>query len=198
MPTGATLPALDEPNAGRLNIQYGPHADTVITENPPRFSWLPMIEAESFTGLPLNFFTPDTTLPAGDYHWSYAVWSPSEKAPSSTWSVTRSFTIADGLPETPLASRDTRYASAEMAHPRLWLSPDLLTQFKKDLAKDPSHCTWDVFFEKSVAPWMERDLITFGARLILRAKNCSTRSGICPWARRSPMTPKCATARKSG
>lgn len=179
MPTGATLPALDEPNAGRLNIQYGPHADTVITENPPRFSWLPMIEAEaqyvlristdpsfpkaktqSFTGLPLNFFTPDTTLPAGDYHWSYAVWSPSEKAPSSTWSVTRSFTIADGLPETPLASRDTRYASAEMAHPRLWLSPDLLTQFKKDLAKDPSHCTWDVFFEKSVAPWMERDLIT--------------------------------------
>jgi len=174
-----SLPLLDEPKAGRLNIQYSPHAGTVIAENPPRFTWLPMIEAEAqyvlristdpkfpagkttrYEGLPLNLFTPDTPLDAGEYHWSYAVWSPSDKAPASTWSQTRSFTLADGLPQTPLASRATRYKKAEMAHPRLWLSPQLLKNFQKDLAKDPTHCSWDVFFEKSVAPWMERDLIT--------------------------------------
>ena len=180
MPDGTpSLPLLDEPKAGRLNIQYSPHAGTVIAENPPRFTWLPMIEAEaqyvlrvstdpkfpaskttSYAGLPLNLFTPDAALAPGEYHWSYAVWSPSDKAPASTWSQTRSFTLSGGLPETPLASRATRYDKAEMAHPRLWLSPQLLKTFQKDLAKDPDHCSWDVFFDKSVAPWMERDLIT--------------------------------------
>jgi len=46
-----------------------------------------------------------------------------------------------------------------MAHPRLWLSPKSLKAFQKDIAKDPSHCAWDVFFDKSVALWMDRDII---------------------------------------
>ena len=39
------LTALDQPKAGRLNIQYAPDGEDVV-ENPPRFTWLPVIEDE--------------------------------------------------------------------------------------------------------------------------------------------------------
>ena len=87
------LPLLDEPKAGRLTIQYSPTADTDVTENPPRFMWIPVVDddaryvlrlstdrtfpegkTQQFTDLPLNFFTPDTILAPADYHWSYATW----------------------------------------------------------------------------------------------------------------------------
>ena len=42
-----TLSRLDEPQAGRLTIQYAPDADTEVAENPPRFTWLPVIEDEA-------------------------------------------------------------------------------------------------------------------------------------------------------
>jgi len=93
MPSGTTkLPALNEPKAGRLNIQYAPTEASEVAENPPRFSWLPVIEAEAqymlrvssdpafpkgktqiYTDLPLNFFTPPAPLEPGELHWSYAV-----------------------------------------------------------------------------------------------------------------------------
>lgn len=119
------LPLLDEPKAGRLTIQYSPTADTDVTENPPRFMWIPVVDDDAryalrlstdpdfskgntqvFENLPLNFFTPDTTLEPAQYHWSYATWDG--EAVASAWSTTRSFTIAEGLAETPLPSRKTR------------------------------------------------------------------------------------------
>ncbi|SNR44182.1 DUF4962 domain-containing protein [Puniceibacterium sediminis] len=172
-----TLPTLDEPRAGRLTIQYGPTAETVLAENPPRFSWIPVIEDEAvytlrvstdarypkaatyvFTGIPLNFFTPDAALPAGDYHWSYAQCDAAGK-PLTRWSTDRRFHLPDGLPDTPLAPRASRFDRATRAHPRLWLSPERLTQFRKDVAEDPEHCTWSTFHAGSVLPWMERDII---------------------------------------
>ena len=45
--SGTTAPMLDEPKTGRLTIQYAPDADTQIVENPPRFTWLPVIEDEA-------------------------------------------------------------------------------------------------------------------------------------------------------
>lgn len=166
---------LDAPKAGRLTIQYAPDKGSVITENPPRFSWLPVLEPEAqyvlritdanskevqrHDAIALNFFTPDNALPPGDYQWSYAVWSPKTKDASTDWSVARPFHIAADLPETPLAARKTRYKTTDIAHPRLWLSPAKLKTFRNSVATDPSHCTWDTFFEKSCAPWMERDVM---------------------------------------
>ncbi|MBT0957561.1 DUF4962 domain-containing protein [Alphaproteobacteria bacterium KMM 3653] len=171
-------PPLDEPNSGQLTIQYAPTADSVIAENPPRFTWLPVIEDEAqyvlrvsgdpaypakgthvFANIPLNFFTPDVTLPDGSYHWSYATCDAKTGKPTSQWSQSRAFTIAAGLPETPLASRETRFNNATRAHPRLWLTPDRLKQFRKDVAKDADHCTWSNFFENSVLPWMDREVM---------------------------------------
>ncbi|CAA6814310.1 MAG: Unknown protein, partial [uncultured Thiotrichaceae bacterium] len=37
---------LDEPKAGRLNIEYSPAAGASVIENPPRFMWLPVVEDE--------------------------------------------------------------------------------------------------------------------------------------------------------
>lgn len=174
----SSLAVLDEPSAGRLTIQYSPQPDTQINENPPRFTWLPTIEdgaqyvirispnakysandTLSFNAIPLNFFTPDKVLTPGDYVWSYAVWSPDTQSPSSHWSCDRHFTVNPQLPETPLPSRQTRFTQSNKDHPRLWMNKARIGEFREALANDPAHCTWDVFYEKSVLPWMDRDVM---------------------------------------
>lgn len=172
------LAVLDEPKAGRLTIQYAPTEASNLAENPPRFTWLPVIEDEAqyivristdaeypakgthvFANIVLNFFTPDVALAAGDYVWSYAVCDPTSGKPATNWSTDRKFSIASDLPQTPLASRDTRYSKTASSHPRLWLTSDRLDQFRADVAKDADHCTWSNFYEKSVVPWMDRDVM---------------------------------------
>ncbi len=176
--TKKRLAYLDEPRAGRLNIQYSPTGGEAIAENPPRFKWLPVVEEEAtyvlrisqdseypdgatiyYKDIPLNFFTPDATLEAGEYHWSYAVWDAKADAPSTNWSQTREFSVAGGIYETPLPSRETRYADVDMAHPRLVMGPSDLTEFKKALKTDPDHNGWAAFYEKSVLPWMDREVM---------------------------------------
>jgi len=176
--TSTSLSMLDEPATGRLTIQYSPVASTEITENPPRFTWLPTIEdgaqyvirvstdtnyvegkTLAYQGISLNFFTPNTVLAAGDYVWSYALWSPENKAPASNWSSDRHFSITTELPSTPLAQRDTRFANANKDHPRLWMNKDRISSFKQALASDPGHCTWDVFYSQSARPWMDREIM---------------------------------------
>ena len=170
------LPLLDEPKAGRLTIQYSPTADTDVTENPPRFMWIPVVDDDAryalrlstdpdfsngntqvFENLPLNFFTPDTTLEPAQYHWSYATWD--SDAVASAWSTTRSFTIAEGLAETPLPSRKTRLEHVALDHPRLWMTNDRLSDFVDAVKADQEYCTWSTFYAKSVLPWMDRDII---------------------------------------
>ena len=167
---------LDEPRAGRLTITYSPTDDDQIIENPPRFKWLPVIEddahytlriesktsssdAWTFTRLPLNFFTPDTTLPAGDYRWSYAVCDASSGEPITTYSTWREFTVAEGLPHTPLNSREQRFHEVTREHPRLWMTPERLARFATEVKQKPDNYTWSTFYEKSVLPWMDVDVM---------------------------------------
>ncbi|WP_405401826.1 DUF4962 domain-containing protein [Paracoccus sp. Ld10] len=170
---------LDEPKAGRLTIQYGPEQGADTVENPPRFTWLPVLEDEAsyvlrisrdpefpadgtmlFADIPVNFFTPDKALTPGAYHWSYAVCEPQTGKPVTTWSRARSFVVGDDLPETPLAGRADRFADAPIGHPRLWLNADRLAEFKQAVAADPDHCTWSSFYSKSVLPWMDRNVMS--------------------------------------
>ena len=172
----ASRATLDAPKAGRLTVQYAPENGAEVAENPPRFTWLPVIEDEAryafrlsgdpafpegrtsvHYGLPLNFHTPPEPFDPGTYHWSYCVWD--DGAPASEWSEPRAFTIPEGVPETPLASRLERWESADLAHPRLWLGPERLETFRKAVADDPDHCGWADFLERSVRPWMDRDVM---------------------------------------
>ncbi|WP_353474542.1 DUF4962 domain-containing protein [Salipiger sp. H15] len=175
--TRQALPPLDEPRAGRLTIQYGPTETSEITENPPRFTWLPVIEdgaryalrvspdprypagsTQIFTGVPRNFFTPGAPLAPGSYHWSYAQCDEAG-TPVTQWSSNRSFTLPEGLPETPLAPCASRFDGGTRAHPRLWLGPERLAGFRKEVAADPEHCTWSTFYRESVLPWMDREVM---------------------------------------
>ncbi len=181
MPTAAPdhTAYLDQPVAGRLNIQYAPGPNDTLVENPPRFTWLPVIEDEAryvlrlstdpdyaapqtqiFNNIALNFFTPDRVLEPGLYHWSYAVWDSDTGAPATAWSMSRSFTLAADLPSTPLPGRAIRYADVDRSHPRLWLGPSELAAFREAVAVDPHHCTWSTFYERSVKPWLDRPVIT--------------------------------------
>lgn len=169
---------LDEPDAGRLNIQYAPANGEQIVENPPRFMWLPVVEDEAcyvvrvsedssfpdtntriFEDIPLNFLTPDVVFEPGTYHWSYAVWNKETGKPATEWSQSRSFETVPELPSVPLPNRTDRYSLVDLAHPRLWLGPKALEQFRKNLANDPDHCSWSTFYEKSVLPWMDRPVM---------------------------------------
>ena len=169
---------LDEPKAGRLNIQYSPDSGTAVIENPPRFMWLPVVEDEAhyvlrissdanfadaktqlYTDIALNFFTPDAALEPGQYFWSYAVWNQETAAPLTHWSQVREFAIEESATKVPLISRDTRYKTLKTEHPRLWLDNKGVKAFRKSLAKDANYCDWENFFEKSVKPWMERPVM---------------------------------------
>ena len=164
---------LDEPRAGRLTIAYSPSPDLEIIENPPRFMWLPVIEDDAqytlriesdtdswtFTNIALNFYTPDTTFPAGKFRWCYAVCDANSGQPVSTWSSKREFEIKNDLPQTPLSTREARFKNATRAHPRLWMTPERLHTFCSDIKIDPDKYTWPTFYKKSVLPWMEKDIM---------------------------------------
>ncbi len=173
------LAYLDEPAAGGLTINYKPQAGDELTENPPRFCWLPVLDEDAryilrisssqdyadadttyYKDIRLNFHTPDKPLAPGDYVWSYAEWSPDTGAAISQWSKTRSFHISEGLPETPLPARSVRYAKTSPAHPRLWLDQNSLASFRDAIGQDAGHCAWDDFFKHSVQPWMEREILS--------------------------------------
>ncbi len=174
----SSLPVLDEPRAGKMNIGYRPDKHTDIAENPPRFTWMPVIEDEAcyvlristdknfaqgnthvFSNIPVNFFTPDVVLPAGNYYWSYAVWSEQAQTNQSSWSQTREFDIDEGLPQTPLPRRHNRDDALSAAHPRLWLNASTLPEFSKAVADSSEFCGWSHFIEHSVQPWMEREVM---------------------------------------
>lgn len=169
----ASRKPLEEPSAGNLTVQYGPTEHAAIEENPPRFVWLPELDAQAryavrvagasldepliFSDIANNFFTPDRVLAPGTYTWAYAVWS--DGAVASDWSSERSFTLAEGLPECPAMPRAERYAGLDLSHPRLWLNGSKLAEFRQRVAENPSHARWSDFVEKSVRPWMDRPLI---------------------------------------
>lgn len=169
---------LDEPKAGRLNINYSPASGASVIENPPRFMWLPVVEDGSlyvlkvssdesfpeantdvFTDIPLNFHTPNKTYATGSYYWCYAEWNTTDKTQKTRWSEVRQFTIEEDAIQVPLVGRDERYSNINKAHPRLWLNPEQLEAFSIDLKKTPDLNSWDVFFEKSVKPWIDRPVM---------------------------------------
>ncbi len=148
-----------------------------VEENPPRFTWLPVIDDSAhyclrisndpafpedqtrlFGDIPTNMFTPPETFQEGTWHWTYAV--QGEAGPVTNWSVTRTFEIAPDLPQAPLPRRSDRWTGTDTAHPRLWLQTDKLKSFRKAVKANPTHCAWDVFFEKSVLPWMDEDIMS--------------------------------------
>ncbi|TDF96571.1 DUF4962 domain-containing protein [Paenibacillus piri] len=175
---------LYQPQSGVLTVQYEPDEQSVLIENPPRFTWIPaQLEHDRYTlqfsrsaqfatddtvtvqEIPYNLYTPEHALEPGRYYWRYALLLEPEESASdspalqSEWSRVRSFNVPDGLPLTPLAGRKTRYAKAAEAHPRLWLQADELPEFRRKVRENPDAIGWTAFYERSVKPWVEHELI---------------------------------------
>lgn len=169
--------ALYQPQSGLLTVQYAPDEMTVLIENPPRFTWIPAkLEHDRYVlqysssslfpledtitvqPIPYNMYTPDHVFTPGAYYWRYALLLQ-EEGQQTEWSHIRSFTVQDGLPETPLPSRGDRYTKLSMNHPRLWLQAEELPAFRHKIREFPAESGWDVFVERSVKPWIDRELI---------------------------------------
>ncbi|MWV46449.1 DUF4962 domain-containing protein [Paenibacillus sp. HJL G12] len=174
-----TTNALYQPLSGDLTVQYLPCEEVRISENPPRFTWIPakleddsyMLEISSspefapentrtYGPVPYNFFTPDDALLPGSHYWHYALIEGSGKeASQSEWSLTRKFEVPEGLPETPLPPRAGRYDGVSGSHPRLWLQKSGIEAFRERLQQDADGAGWTEFYEKSVLPWLSRELV---------------------------------------
>lgn len=171
------LPRLEQPATGRLTVQPSPHPQTVLAENPPRFNWIPDIDAGTryalrlrgpgdaadggeilASGLRLNFFTPSRCLAPGRYAWSYALCDEAGTL-RSQWSAELAFDVPQGLTQSPGLVHADRYAGCDLQHPRLWLSPIERDAFAAALARDPQHGGWPEFFDKGVRPWCDREPI---------------------------------------
>lgn len=177
---------LSQPPSGVLTIGYAPDEHTSFIENPPRFTWMEekqgrnhymlqygrspeFNEGSTVTINPIhyNFCTPNHSFEPGIYYWRYAlvdtdvddVDSICAFKRGSEWSISRSFTIPDNLPETPLPASVSRYEKAKSSHPRLWLQADGIQRFREQLAGDRNYCGWDNFYEQSVVPWLSKPLI---------------------------------------
>lgn len=167
---------LFQPHNGVLDVAYAPEEHTEIAENPPRFTWMPAVleggsyrlqlssdpgfaprTTKEYAGIPYNLFTPDEVLAPGGYYWRYAL--VTEDGSLSEWSKIRGFTVAPGLPEMPLPARDSRYAAAATAHPRLWLQAEELPRFRDAVKRDPEGTGWAGFVAEAVQPWAKRPLI---------------------------------------
>lgn len=155
---------LIEPKHSILTIPYSPNGER-LEENPPGFTWLPEGEdgllyklqvsrdktfsdetTEEYGKIPRNFYTPDHPLDAGTYYWRYSLDGESKYS----YSRIRSFTIEAGAVETPLPSGAERYIKGDMGHPRIWLNPESVEKFKKELEKDKSFCGFNWFYDQSV------------------------------------------------
>jgi hypothetical protein len=162
---------LYQPPSTPLSVQYQPDEHTILIENPPRFTWMParlddecyrlqvasspdFSDAQTYEPIRLNVFTPPQAFPVGRHYWRYALCDAPDQ-----WSIVRTFTVPPDLSQTPLPPADQRYTHAEMAHPRLWLNPARLADFRAKLAQDPDWCGWSAFYQQSVLPWVDRPLI---------------------------------------
>lgn len=170
---------LYQPEPSVLNTAYEPHENTVILENPPRFTWMPaklnddiyVLEISSdinFQGKntrkyrPVyhNFFTPSQPLNPGTYYWRYALLDDEDPGKRiTTWSNTRKFTVPEDLPQTPLLSRTDRYKDANVGRPRLWLSESELENFKMKIMSDSTNYNFNIFYEKSVKKYLTMSII---------------------------------------
>ncbi|WP_028549383.1 DUF4962 domain-containing protein [Paenibacillus sp. UNC451MF] len=169
---------LYQPQSGALTVQYEPDSTTQMIENPPRFTWIPaQLDNDSYIlqyskssqfeevhtvtvqPIPYNLYTPDEVLAAGNYYWRYALLDSESGGGQTEWSIVRSFTVPEGLPQTPLPSREVRFQHAATEHPRLWLQANELPDFRQKVKEDSAYCGWDVFMERSVKPWIVKELI---------------------------------------
>ncbi len=140
---------------------YDRPAHSTSSENPARFTWMPMQGHEApyrievyrqgctaylFENIEYNFYTPDCIMEPGDY--TYRVFSQNGELVGE-----KPFAIAPDAVHTPLAARENRYQTVG-GHPRIWLNAQDLPRAKRAITRELK-AEWDTFLENSVQPWLD-------------------------------------------
>lgn len=162
---------LYEPNSGILTVKYLPE-DEIVSENPPKFSWLPATEdnngytleisqtdsfenALTYKNININFFSPDKCLAVGKWFWRYSVQAGSKPL----YSKIRCFTVSGECTNTPQPLRENRLKNTDTAHPRLWMTAEKIEKFRGSLKENANHCAFDQFYNKAVIPLLAKPFV---------------------------------------
>lgn len=166
------MKSLIEPKGGILTIGYHPNGE-IISENPPRFTWMPETREDetyqlqiskdvlfanentrTYENISHNFFTLDESLEPGVYYWRYTIQNG-----EYGFSKVRELIVPDGIPITPIPLRDNRYHNLDMNHPRIWMNQEEIKEFKKQLRNNEDYCNFKKFYENSVLTYASSEFI---------------------------------------
>ena len=125
-----------------------PAADSVSEETPPSFVWRPQRRALSYelqyarrpdfsdavtvTGLVRTVHRPAAPFAAGKWSWRVRAVINGAKQPTK-WTVARDFTIATNAWKCPLPPKDELFARIPSGHPRLFMRPETLKEYRAGL-----------------------------------------------------------------
>ncbi|MDP6038754.1 MAG: DUF4962 domain-containing protein, partial [Candidatus Latescibacteria bacterium] len=133
----------EEPaNAGEWG--FHPAVDELLNVTPPGFSWRPQEDAETYaiqcardsvfedvvyetSDVVFNVHCPPVILSAGAWFWRFRFYDGKDW---SEWSSVRSFLIADDATEMPLPAKSDLLARIPTSHPRLFVRPKWIADFR--------------------------------------------------------------------
>jgi hypothetical protein len=143
-----------EVSVGSDSLDYAPVDGSVVTTNPPSFIWAPVTGAASYTlefstsptfaqaetitvkNIDLSIYTPDKVLDSAKT-WYWRVSAIDRNGASSPYTNVRAFNIASDAVILPLPPLEQVRALIPDSHPRLFVTPDTLEDFKTKPSKEP-------------------------------------------------------------
>ena len=145
--------SIDETSGKPGEWGFRPADGSVSQVTPPGFSWRPQKDAASYdlqcaadsafadvdyeaTSITFNVHCPPRTLSPGRWYWRFRYNDQSGAA--SDWSGVRMFTVAADANPLPLPSRDDLLARIPTGHPRLFVRPEQIPEYRRRAKSDLS------------------------------------------------------------
>ncbi|MDP8246050.1 MAG: DUF4962 domain-containing protein [Candidatus Hinthialibacter antarcticus] len=149
--TGIAAPSIDETPAQEREWGFRPVDRDHLQLNPPSFSWRPQRGAETYElqcssdlsfqtieyqidDWTFNVHTPPTPFKPGAWHWRFRYISHDNVV--SEWSRMRTFSISEDATEFSLPSRNELIARIPKQHPRLFVRPEQIENYKQRAQTD--------------------------------------------------------------
>ncbi|SDD04053.1 Fibronectin type III domain-containing protein [Paenibacillus sp. UNCCL117] len=129
-----------------FNMPFAPADSLVTTQNPPDFRWpavkdadtywLQVSRSDQFTQVPYenqsvttNVYNFSDAFDPGTWYWRVSYHKPATGW--SEWSTARKFRIEEQHVAFPVPTIERLIADVEQDHPRIWTTPDKLSDFKE-------------------------------------------------------------------
>ncbi len=140
-------------SAGEESMDYSPAHGGVVTTNPPSFVWLPIAGATTYNleystdpefkagntakvdDIDISIYTPAAPFDSKQT-WYWRVQGVDRKGITSPYTIVRAFNIASNAVELPLPPLAEVRALLPAAHPRLFITPETLPQWREKRNSD--------------------------------------------------------------